>query len=167
MRGRSIPAILGRGGDFQELGHCPLFDLGIVMAPVGVSFSLLMCYSEHILRLRVYWKLTCLTYLPSWTHLVVISLCHVLRLCHSKVVPCPLLSCFTPISQTAEPPQILKAAPKTGVAAAQSKSSPPSWQITHTKRCVCVCLWLLRQSTNLYLPSPVECAWLRDLKTDG
>ena len=35
------------GGDFQELGHCPLFgvlwsasDLGTVMAPVwGVSFS--------------------------------------------------------------------------------------------------------------------------------
>ena len=26
MRGRSIPVILGRGGDFQELGHRPLFD---------------------------------------------------------------------------------------------------------------------------------------------
>ena len=27
--------------------------LGTVMAPVGVSFSLLMCYSECILRLKV------------------------------------------------------------------------------------------------------------------
>ena len=26
MNGRSSPAILGRGGDFQELGHRPLFD---------------------------------------------------------------------------------------------------------------------------------------------
>ena len=28
------------------------------MAPVGVSLSLLMCYSEHILRFRLLWKLT-------------------------------------------------------------------------------------------------------------
>ena len=57
MSGRSIPAILGRGRDFQELGHCPLFDpygrLRTVMVPVGVSFSLLMCYNERILRLKV------------------------------------------------------------------------------------------------------------------
>ena len=36
---------LGRGGDFQELGHCPLLSLLTVtwnsMAPLGVSFSLL------------------------------------------------------------------------------------------------------------------------------
>ena len=47
----------GRGGDFQELGHCPLFDLSgwpsTVLAPVGVSFSLPMCYNERILRLKV------------------------------------------------------------------------------------------------------------------
>ena len=30
-----------------------LILLGTVMAPVGVSFSLLMCYSERTLRLRV------------------------------------------------------------------------------------------------------------------
>ena len=40
MSGRSIPAISGRGRDFQELGHRPLFDpygrLRTVMAPVGV-----------------------------------------------------------------------------------------------------------------------------------
>ena len=57
MSGRSIPAISGRGGDFQELGHRPLFDphghLRTVMAPVGVLFSLLMCYNERMLRLKV------------------------------------------------------------------------------------------------------------------
>ena len=30
-----------------------MVGLGTVMAPVGVSFSLLMCYSERILRLNV------------------------------------------------------------------------------------------------------------------
>ena len=35
----------GRGRDFQELGHCPLFwpfmvGLGTVMAPVAVSFNI-------------------------------------------------------------------------------------------------------------------------------
>ena len=53
MSGRSIPAISGESGDFQGLGHCPLFDpygrLGTVVAPVDVSFSLLMC----ILRRKV------------------------------------------------------------------------------------------------------------------
>ena len=57
MSRRIIPAISGREGDFQELGHCHfltfMVDLGTVMVPVGVSFSLLMCYSDHILRLKV------------------------------------------------------------------------------------------------------------------
>ena len=30
-----------------------MVGLGTVMVPVGVSFSLLTCYSEHILRLEV------------------------------------------------------------------------------------------------------------------
>ena len=30
-----------------------MVGLGTVMVPVGVSFSLLMCYSERILRLKV------------------------------------------------------------------------------------------------------------------
>ena len=30
-----------------------MVDLGTVMAPVDVLFSLLMCYGEHILRLKV------------------------------------------------------------------------------------------------------------------
>ena len=52
----------GRGGDFQELGHCPLFGLlqclETVMAPLGVSFSLLTEDQG----------------LPSWTHLILIGL---------------------------------------------------------------------------------------------
>ena len=48
-----------------------MVSLGTVLAPVGMSFSLLMCYSEHIVRLK------------AWTYLVLISLCHVLELCYS------------------------------------------------------------------------------------
>ena len=51
--------------------------LGTVMAPVGMSFSLLTCYNECILKFKV-WS-TCP---PSWTHLVLIRLCLVLGLCH-------------------------------------------------------------------------------------
>ena len=50
MSGRSIPAILRKGGDFQELGHHPLFDTyggpWNCHGSVGVSVSLLMCYNE-------------------------------------------------------------------------------------------------------------------------
>ena len=35
-----------------------LVDLGTVMVPVGVSFSMMMCYSKLILRLKVDWKST-------------------------------------------------------------------------------------------------------------
>ena len=41
-----------RGRDFHDLGHRPLFGLRTVMALVGVSFSLLMNYNKHILRLK-------------------------------------------------------------------------------------------------------------------
>ena len=84
MSGRSIPAILGRDGDFQELGHRPLFD------PYGQSWNChgacgcviqLADVSLLILRLKVQWKKS--TCPPSWIHLVLISLCHVLGLCHS------------------------------------------------------------------------------------
>ena len=30
-----------------------MVSLGTVMVPLGVPFSLLMCYSEHILRIKV------------------------------------------------------------------------------------------------------------------
>ena len=58
MSGRSIPAILGKGWGFPEIGPPPTFftfmvSLATVMAPGGVSLSLLMCYNECILRLKV------------------------------------------------------------------------------------------------------------------
>ena len=69
-----------RGGDFQEVSYDSLFDLcgqpWDYHAPVRVSFSLLMGYNEHILRLKVSWKATCL---PSWAYLVLIGLCRVLE----------------------------------------------------------------------------------------
>ena len=44
--GRIIPTILGESGDFQDLGHHPLLGLltvhGTVMAPLGLSFHLLI-----------------------------------------------------------------------------------------------------------------------------
>ena len=47
----------GRGRDFQELGHCPFWpfmvNLRIVMEPVGLLLSVLVCYSECIVNLRV------------------------------------------------------------------------------------------------------------------
>ena len=47
-----------------------------------------VCYIEHILRLKVKWKLS----LPSWTQLVLISFCPVLGLCQS------LQGCALPFS---------------------------------------------------------------------
>ena len=87
MIGWSIPVILEKGWGFQGIGPPPTFwhfvvILRTIMAP-GV------CYTESILRLKVKWKLSP----PSWTQLVLISLCHVLLLL-LKVVPCPLPSCF-------------------------------------------------------------------------
>ena len=58
MSGRIIPAILGKGVEIPRNwvnAHFLTFmvGLGTVMAPVGVSFRLLMCCNEHILRLKV------------------------------------------------------------------------------------------------------------------
>ena len=57
MSRRSILAILGKGGDFQELGHCSLFvflvGLGTLMVPVGMSLTMLMCYSKLKLMLTM------------------------------------------------------------------------------------------------------------------
>ena len=56
----------GKGGDFQELDHCPLLDL-IWLAlnghGTGGCVIQLMYYNEHIMRLKVYWKLNIP---PSW-----------------------------------------------------------------------------------------------------
>ena len=77
--------LLRKGWRFPRTGPPPTLgslkvSLGSVMAPVGGSLSLLMCYSENILKLKVQWNSTCL---PSWTHLAPISLCWVLGLRHS------------------------------------------------------------------------------------
>ena len=58
MSGRIIPVTLGKGRGFPGVGPLPAFwslivDLGTVMVPLGVSFSLLLCYNEHILRIKV------------------------------------------------------------------------------------------------------------------
>ena len=41
--GGIVQLFWGRGGDFPELGHSPLFGLGTVLATMGVSYSVLMC----------------------------------------------------------------------------------------------------------------------------
>ena len=53
-----IPTILGKGQRFPGAGPLPPFcslivGLGTVRALVGVCFSLLVCYSEHITRPKV------------------------------------------------------------------------------------------------------------------
>ena len=73
MSGRNILVLLGKGWGFPGIGTTTHFLTFMVrpwtvMAPVGMSFSLLMCYSEHIMKLKVLWKSI---HLPSWTYLVV------------------------------------------------------------------------------------------------
>ena len=53
-----IPTILEKGQGFPGVGPVPtvwslMVDLGTSMVPLGVSFSLLMCYSELVLRIKV------------------------------------------------------------------------------------------------------------------
>ena len=69
MSGRIIPNILEKRWGFPGTGPLPTFGafmvaLRTVMAPVSASFSMLMHYNEHVMRLKVYWK----SNLPlSWT----------------------------------------------------------------------------------------------------
>ena len=87
-------------GQGQRLpGFQPLLNFWYLIVDLEMSwclwvchlFNMLMCYNEHILRLKVQWKSTCP---PSWIHLVLINLCHVLGLCHSsKGCVLPLPSC--------------------------------------------------------------------------
>ena len=64
-----------------------MVGLGIARTPVDISLSLMMCYNESTLRLKVWWKLTCP---PSWAYLVLIGSCCVLGLCHAcKVCALP------------------------------------------------------------------------------
>ena len=68
MSGRSISAIWGKGRGFPGVGPLSTFgslvSLRAIMAPMGMSLSLLMCSSERVLRLTFCWKSTPL---PSWT----------------------------------------------------------------------------------------------------
>ena len=64
-----------------------MVSLRTVMELVDVSFSMLMYYNEHIMKSNLP---------PSWTHLVLTSLCHVLWLYHSfNDCALPLPSCFS------------------------------------------------------------------------
>ena len=81
---RTIPTIWekrqGSLGFGPPLTFWPfIVSLKTVMALVDVSFSFLN-HDEHLLRPKFWWKMTVL---PSWTYLILNSLCHVLRLCHS------------------------------------------------------------------------------------
>ena len=55
MVGGVFQSFGGRDRDFQVLGHLPLsmVGLGTTLVTLGVSFSLLMCYNECILRIKV------------------------------------------------------------------------------------------------------------------
>lgn len=68
MSGTIIPTILEKERGFPVIGVLPTFwpfmiSFGTVMPPVDTPFSLLMFYSERIMRLKVYQKSNHLT---SW-----------------------------------------------------------------------------------------------------
>ena len=70
-----------------------MVGLGTVMVPVGMSFGLLMCYNERILRLKVWWKLDSSAILDLFGSNQFMSCPWAVILL--QVAPCPLLSCFT------------------------------------------------------------------------
>ena len=58
MSGRIIPNISRKEQRFPGIGPPLVFwslmvSLGTVMAPLGVPFSLLMCYNQCILRIKI------------------------------------------------------------------------------------------------------------------
>ena len=75
----------------SRIGLSPSFDIsgwpGTVMASADVSFCSLMCYNEHILRLKVQWKLICHIG-PIHSNLFMSNL----GLCHSVPFPPILLT---------------------------------------------------------------------------
>ena len=89
MNGRSIQQFGGRSEDFQKLGHHPLFDL---FWSSWNHDGTEVCYSEHMLRLKVKQKMN----LPSRTQYVLISLYHILRLYNSfKICALSSVSVFS------------------------------------------------------------------------
>ena len=97
MSGKIIPIISGKMRAFPGIRPLPIFwpfivNLRTLMALEGVSFSMLMYYSMHIMRLKVHWKWNVP---PSWTKWVLTNFCHALQyVILLKVVPCPLPFCF-------------------------------------------------------------------------
>ena len=125
MSGRNILAILGRGMGISRNWESHVFTfvvcLGSVMASVGMSFSLLTCYSEHLMRLKFHWKLNLL---PSWTLLVLNSFFHVLAQCHSfKCCALPPSLLFQEQQQSGK--MVDLASPKKTV----SEDSVQSWKL--------------------------------------
>ena len=93
LSGRSIPAILEKGWRLPEIGPQPTF--WPLLSAFELSWrSCVILHAEVLL-----WAFTEaqglleMTQWPPWTHLVLISLYHVLRLCHS-FKGCALLSSF-------------------------------------------------------------------------
>lgn len=89
--------VLGKGQTFPGIGPLLTFwslvaGFEPVMAPEGVSLSLLMCYSERIRRFKVQWRSPCL---PSWTQFVLTSLCPVLN---GYVILLRVVLCLLPAS---------------------------------------------------------------------
>ena len=93
MSGRIISTIFGKGWRFPGIGprHTPWSfdnDLEPFMAPLGLSFSLLI-EAQVLIKVNLSEK--------SWAHLILISLCCVLGLCHSfKSWLYHFPSCYTP-----------------------------------------------------------------------
>ena len=88
--------IWGKGRKFPEIGPPLTFwafmiSLRTIMVPTGVSFSLLMYYSEGIIRLKVCQKSNLQ---PSWAQQVLTSFCliHNIYVILLKVVSFPLPS---------------------------------------------------------------------------
>ena len=95
ISGRVVSSVLEKGWRFPGIGPPPTpwsFDSALELAPLGVSFSLLIEDPS---------KWTCP---PSWTHLSLIGLCCVLGLCHT------FKSCALPPSLLLENDLVLRAA---------------------------------------------------------
>ena len=68
MSRRIFPTVLGEVEGFPGIGLLPIFwplmvGLRTIMELVGVPFSMLKHCSEHVMRVKVHWKLDLL---PLW-----------------------------------------------------------------------------------------------------
>ena len=105
----SIPAILGKGWGFPGIGPLPTF--WPLWLALELSWHLWVCRLAYwCVTMRVYWGSRSSGSLTSWTYLVLISLCCVLKLCHS------LKGCALPSSLLfhREPRKLSKLSPNWG-----------------------------------------------------